>query len=105
MDPIYDGPLNFKESRVGLILASPNGVVIEYAFRFDFITSNNRAKFEALIAVLKITKKLGLQELKIYQLGSILTKDGLVSTLQDTRDTTYFKIEECRVNALSHLVT
>ena len=53
-----DGSSNSTEAGVGLVLVSPEGVIIEYALRFEFSAINNGAKYEALIVRLKIIRKL-----------------------------------------------
>ena len=44
-----DGALNQKGSGVGLVLMSPEKVVIEKSLRLDFSTTNNEAEYEALL--------------------------------------------------------
>lgn len=61
-----DGTLDSQGSRPRLILANSDGVVIEYTFRLNFSTFNNRAKYEALIVSLKIAKELGVAKLKVF---------------------------------------
>ena len=40
-----DGAANSQGSGAGLILASPDGINVEYALRFEFQASNNEAKY------------------------------------------------------------
>ncbi|GJT89818.1 reverse transcriptase domain-containing protein [Tanacetum coccineum] len=49
-----DGSSCVDRSGAGLILTSPEGMEFTYALRFQFIASNNEAKYEALIAGLRI---------------------------------------------------
>ena len=44
-----DGASNQKDSEVGLVLMSPEKVVIEKSLRLDFSTTNNEAKYETLL--------------------------------------------------------
>ena len=44
-----DGASNQKDSEVGLVLMSPERVVIEKSLRLDFSTTNNKAKYETLL--------------------------------------------------------
>nr|GEU73512.1 reverse transcriptase domain-containing protein [Tanacetum cinerariifolium] len=53
-------------SRVGLILVSPKGKEYTYAIRFEFKTTNNEAKYEALLEGLRIAKEIRVQELTIF---------------------------------------
>ena len=44
-----DGVLNQKGSGVGLVLISPEKVIVEKSLRLDFSTMNNEAEYEALM--------------------------------------------------------
>nr|GEX75095.1 reverse transcriptase domain-containing protein [Tanacetum cinerariifolium] len=50
-------------SRAGLILTNPEGAEFTYALRFKFEATNNEAEYEALIAILRIAKKMGEKKL------------------------------------------
>ena len=45
-----DGSSNVNGSGVGVILESPTGAKINYALRLEFLTSNNKVEYEALLA-------------------------------------------------------
>lgn len=49
-----------------MILTNLDGVVAEYALQFIFQASNNQAKYEALLAKLRIAKELGVKRLKTF---------------------------------------
>ncbi|GJT08876.1 reverse transcriptase domain-containing protein [Tanacetum coccineum] len=51
-------------SGVGLILTNLEGMEFTYALRFRFDASNNKAKYEALIAGLRIAKQMGVKNLR-----------------------------------------
>ena len=53
-----DGASNAQGSGAGLILTSPEGIDIEYALRFGFQASNNKAEYEAVIAGLNLAHSL-----------------------------------------------
>ncbi|GJV28363.1 reverse transcriptase domain-containing protein [Tanacetum coccineum] len=53
-------------SGAGLILTSPEGMKITYALRFPFTTSNNEAKYEALIAGLRIVTQMGVHNVHVF---------------------------------------
>ncbi|GJU50676.1 reverse transcriptase domain-containing protein [Tanacetum coccineum] len=61
-----DGASSSDRSRAGLILVSPEGKEYTYALRFEFETTNNEAEYEALLAGLRITKEMKVQELTIF---------------------------------------
>ncbi|RDX94110.1 hypothetical protein CR513_23542, partial [Mucuna pruriens] len=50
---------NQMGSGVGIILEGLERVMIEQSLRFEFRASNNQAKYEALLAGVKLAKKLG----------------------------------------------
>ena len=61
-----DGASNAQGSGAGLILTNFKGVVTEYVLRFNFKTSNNQAKYKALLVGLKIVKELEIDSLKVF---------------------------------------
>ena len=44
-----DGASNQKGSGVGLVLISPEKLIIEKSLRLDFLAKNNKAEYEALL--------------------------------------------------------
>nr|GEX73720.1 hypothetical protein [Tanacetum cinerariifolium] len=60
-----DGSSCVDGSGAGLILTSLEGVKFTYALRFQFAASNNKAKYEALIAGLRITTQMGVQNVHV----------------------------------------
>ena len=61
-----DSTSNAQEARIGIIIMSPKGVKLEHSLRLGFRTSNNEAKYEALLAGLKATQKLEATDVEIY---------------------------------------
>ncbi|GKF93201.1 reverse transcriptase domain-containing protein, partial [Tanacetum coccineum] len=51
-------------SGAGLILINPEGMEFTYVLRFRFDATNNEAKYEALIARLKIAEQMGVKNLQ-----------------------------------------
>nr|GEW40712.1 reverse transcriptase domain-containing protein [Tanacetum cinerariifolium] len=60
-----DGSSCVDGSGVGLILTSPMGIEFTYALRFQFVASSNEAKYEALIAGLRIAAQMGVQNVRV----------------------------------------
>lgn len=58
------GLSNVSGSGAGLVLVSPEGGIFYYALRFSFPSTNNEVEYEALIDGLKISKELGIQDMK-----------------------------------------
>lgn len=54
-----DGSCNEKRSRTEVILESLDEVIIEQSIRFEFEATNNQAKYEALLAGLRLAKEIG----------------------------------------------
>ncbi|GJY90595.1 reverse transcriptase domain-containing protein [Tanacetum coccineum] len=59
-----DGSSCTDGSGAGLILTNPEGMELTYALRFRFDATNNEAKYEALIAGLKIAEQMGVKASK-----------------------------------------
>lgn len=48
------------------MLVNPDGTEFNYALYFEFNTTNNEAEYEALLAGLKLGKKIGVQNLQVH---------------------------------------
>ncbi|XP_058185734.1 uncharacterized protein LOC131302960 [Rhododendron vialii] len=57
--PQVDGSTTKDASGAGLILTSPKGQCLSYALRFEFKTTNNEAKYEALVVGLELASTVG----------------------------------------------
>ncbi|GKC85410.1 reverse transcriptase domain-containing protein [Tanacetum coccineum] len=55
-----------RRPRAGLILINPEGAEFTYAMRFRFKATNNEAKYEALIAGLRIAKQMDVKNLQAH---------------------------------------
>ncbi|GJS21707.1 reverse transcriptase domain-containing protein [Tanacetum coccineum] len=60
-----DGASSAKGSGAGLVLISPTKTKYTYALRLNFESTNNQAEYEALLAGLRIAKKMGVQSLSV----------------------------------------
>ncbi|XP_074342162.1 uncharacterized protein LOC141679602 [Apium graveolens] len=69
-----DGSSISERPGAGLILKSPEGFMIQIAISFGFPATNNQAEYEALIAGLKLSRTLRVQDLKIYDDSHIVVK-------------------------------
>nr|POF08913.1 ribonuclease hi [Quercus suber] len=61
-----DGAANQRGSRVGLVLISPEGIVIEKALRLDFLATNNEAEYEALLMGMSMVQRMGEKAVKVF---------------------------------------
>ena len=55
----FDGSVMAPGSGAGVVLISPNGSRLRYAFRLHFSASNNTVEYEAIINGLRIAIELG----------------------------------------------
>lgn len=71
-------------SGADIIFTWPGNIFLEFALRFDFMASNNMAKYEALVADIQLALDSGAENLNnfsdsqlvIYQvMGEFQTKD------------------------------
>ncbi|XP_015945427.1 uncharacterized protein LOC107470543 [Arachis duranensis] len=61
-----DGASNPQGSGAGVLLESPEGIILEHSLRFSFKASNNQAEYEALVAGLRLAIDLHITTLKVY---------------------------------------
>ena len=61
-----DGVSNQKGSRVGLVLMSPEKVVIEKSLMLDFSATNNEAKYKALLEGMAMVQRMGGKSIKFF---------------------------------------
>ncbi|GJW94426.1 reverse transcriptase domain-containing protein [Tanacetum coccineum] len=60
-----DGSSCVHGCRAGVILMDPEGTEFTYALRLQFKATNNEVEYEALIAGLRITEKIGVRNLQV----------------------------------------
>ena len=66
MEVYVDGASNQKDSGVGLVLMSPEKVVIEKSLRLDFSATNNEAEYETLLVGMAMVQRMGGKSIKIF---------------------------------------
>ncbi|GJW56044.1 reverse transcriptase domain-containing protein [Tanacetum coccineum] len=66
-----DGSSCIDGSGAGLIITNPDGTEFTYALRFRFNATNNEAEYEALIAGLRIARKMGMQNLQANKVKNL----------------------------------
>ena len=86
----FDGSLMKKGAGVGLVFVSPLGVLMRYMVHLHFPSSNNVAKYEALVNGLRIAIELGVRHLDVQE-DSQLVIDQVMkeSSYRDTKMATY----------------
>ena len=58
-----DGSSNPKGAGAGIVLEGPSDILIEKSLNFAFKTSNNQAKYEAILAGLSLDREVGVKSL------------------------------------------
>ena len=61
-----DGESNQKSSGIGLVLMSPEKVIIEKSLRLDFSATNNEAEYEALLVGMTMVQRMGGKSIKLF---------------------------------------
>ena len=69
-----DRAANAHRSGVGLILTSPDGIDVEYALRFKFQASNNKSKYEVVIAGLNLAHSMEADQLAVCSNSQLVVK-------------------------------
>lgn len=61
-----DGASSALGAGARIVIITSEGVRVENSFRLGFKTSNNKAKYEVLLAKLRAFLNLGAQEVEVY---------------------------------------
>ncbi|GKA49398.1 reverse transcriptase domain-containing protein [Tanacetum coccineum] len=95
-----DGASSSDGSGEGLMLVDLEGKEYTYALRFEFETTNNEAKYEALLARLRIAKEMKIQELIIFVDSQLVANqvNGLFEARQPVRKQYLEKAKELLVS-------
>ena len=68
-----DGSLNQRSGGVGVVIQTLEGDKIECMIRLDFPTTNNEAKYEALVAGLDLVKAAGAENMIMHCDSQVIT--------------------------------
>ena len=66
LEVYVDGASNQNGSGVGLVLVSPEKVVVEKSLRLDFPTTNNEAEYEALLEGMSMVQRMGGKSIRLF---------------------------------------
>ena len=61
-----DGAINQKGVGVGVVVITPEKLVMEKSLRLGFLATNNEAKYEALLAGVAMVRQLGGDMVELY---------------------------------------
>ena len=91
-----DGAANQQESRVGLVLVSPEKITIEKSLKLGFSATNNEAEYETLLIGMAMVQKMGGKTVEMF-LDSRLVVGQVKGELeaQDTRMQEYLSQVRC----------
>jgi len=85
-----DGAANHRGSRVGLVLISPERIIIEKSLKLDFSTTNNEAEYEALLVGMTMVQKIGGNAMEIFSNSRLVI--GQVQGKLEAKDV---RMKEC----------
>ncbi|XP_043705384.1 uncharacterized protein LOC122655237 [Telopea speciosissima] len=63
---LFDGAANYKGCGAGILLITPDGTHMPWAFNLDFECSTNMAEYEACAIGLEAAISIGLKRLEVY---------------------------------------
>ena len=72
-----DGAANRKGARIRIVLITPEKLVMEKSLRLGFLTTNNEAEYEALLARVAMVSQLGGEMVELYSDSQLVV--GLVN--------------------------
>ena len=58
--------MNHKRFGVGLVLISPERIIIEKSLRLDFLTTKNEVEYETLLVGMTMVQKMGGKAVEIF---------------------------------------
>ena len=61
-----DGAANQRGAGLGLVLISPEEIIIEKSLRLGFSATNNEAKYEALLIGMSMVHKMGGKVVELF---------------------------------------
>ena len=61
-----DGAANQRGAGLGLVLISPEDVIIEKSLRLGFSATNNKAEYEALLMGMSMVQKMGGKVIELF---------------------------------------
>ena len=79
-----DGAANQRGARVGLVLVSPEKIIIEKSLRLGFSATNNEAEYEALLMGMNVVQKMGGKAVEVFSNSRLIV--GQVKGELEARD-------------------
>ena len=79
-----DGASNQKGSGIGLVLISPEKVIIEKSLRMNFLATNNEVEYEVLLIGMAMVQRIGGKSVKVFSDSKLVV--GQVKGEFDAKD-------------------
>ena len=79
-----DRASNRKGARIGIVLITPKKLIMEKSLQLGFLTTNNEAKYETLLAGVAMVKQLGGDVVELYSNSRLVV--GQVNGEFEARD-------------------
>ena len=79
-----DGAENQRRSGMGLVIVSPERIIIEKSLRLGFSIMNNEAEYEALLVGMAMVQKMGGRAVEMFSDSRLVV--GQVNGEQEARD-------------------
>ena len=67
-----DGAANHRGSGVGLVLISPERIIIKNYLRLSFLATNNEAEYETLLVGMTLVQKMGGKAVEIFSYSRLV---------------------------------
>ena len=94
-----DGAANQRGSGVGVVIVSPDRIVLEKSLSLSFSTTNNEAEYEALRSGLEAVKGLGGNNIEVFSDSQLIV--GQVLGEYEAKDTSLFGQDKATPSTLS----
>ena len=67
-----DGITNQRGSGVGLVIISPEKIILEKSLRLGFSATNNEAKYKALLVGMTMVQKMGGKTVEMFSYSRLV---------------------------------
>ena len=80
-----DGVANQRGSGVGLVVTSPEGIIIEKSLRLGFLATNNEVEYGALLEGITMVQRMGARIVEVFSNSRLVV--GQINGELEARDT------------------
>ena len=67
-----DSASNAKGAEAGIVIITPEGILLKHSFRLGFNASNNEAEYKTLLARLRAVSRLEARDMEIYSNSQLI---------------------------------